>query len=138
MDPFTGHWVIDLQASQFVGPVPAEWSHDIEASADSIRGRERVVGSDGTVSEYSLEARFDGAEYPVTGSPVVDTMSYARPNLRRIDGAGHKAGKVIFLEVVVVTEDGQTLTMAIAVPRADGTTGEAVLVFRLAGPPVAM
>ena len=136
MDPFSGHWVIDLPASRFAGPVPSEWTQDIAASADGLRGRERVVASNGSVSEYSVEARFDGAGYPVIGSPLVDTMSYARPGLHRIDGAGHKGDAVVFLEVVVVAADGQTLTMALAIPRPDGTTAEAVLVFRHAGPPV--
>ncbi len=136
MDPFSGHWVIDVTASHFSGPIPAEWTQDIAASADGLRARERVVAGDGSVSEYSLEARFDGAEYPVTGSPLVDTMSYARPGPHRIDGAGHKGGAVVFLEVVVVAADGQALTMALAIPRPDGSTAEAVLVFRHAGPPV--
>jgi hypothetical protein len=76
-----------------------------------------------------------GAEYPVTGSPEVHNV-YARPGLHRIDGAGHKGGNVVFIEVVLVSADGQALTMALAIPRPDGTTAEAVLVFRHAGPPV--
>ena len=128
MDPFTGRWVVDLKESRFVGPVPAEWTQDIEASDTRIHARERVVAKDGTVSEYSVDAGFDGAEYPVTGSPLVETMSYARPEPSRIDGVGHKAGKVVFLEVVMA--DGDTLTMALAIPRPDGSAVEAVVVFR--------
>src|SRR5688572_21171263 len=127
-DPFTGHWTLNPAESRFTVPPPAEWTQDIKVTADGLRTHERMVGADGTVSEYSVEARFDGAEYPVTGSPLVETMAYARPEPNRIDGVGRKAGAVVFREVAMA--DGETLTMAIAIPRPDGSTAEAIVVFR--------
>ena len=131
-DPFTARWQFDSALSRFTGPAPAEWTQDIEMTADGLRTRERMVGADGTVSEYSVEARFDGKEYPVTGSPLVETMSYTRPEPNRIDGVGSKAGTVVFREVAMT--DGQTLTMALAIRRPDGNEAEAIVVFRRVPP----
>ena len=88
-----------------------------------------MVAADGAVIEYSVEARFDGAEYPVTGSPLVETMSYTRPEPNRIDGVARKAGVVVFAETVVVSDDGETLAAMIAFRLPDGRTRESVAVF---------
>jgi hypothetical protein len=129
MDPFTGHWTLDHESSRFAVPAPAECTQDIEASADGMRVTERIVGATGAVIEHSVDARFDGAEYAVNGSPFVDTMTYTRPSLRRIDGVARKAGVVVFTETVVVSDDGETLAAMIAFRLPDGRTRESVAVF---------
>jgi hypothetical protein len=129
MDPFTGDWTLDPDASRLSVPAPEEWTQAIEASAEGLRVRERIVGAAGAVTEHAIDARFDGAEYAVTGSPLVETMTYTRPGPRRIDGVARKAGVVIFRETVVVSDDGDTMAAMVAIQRPDGTTIESVAVF---------
>ena len=129
IDPFTGYWTLDLESSRFAVPAPAECTQDIEASADGIRATERIVSAAGAVIEHSVDARFDGAEYAVTGSPFVETMTYTRHGLRRIDGVARKAGVVVFTETVVVSDDGETLAAMIAFRLPDGRTRESVAMF---------
>ena len=128
-DPFTGQWTLDHEASRFAVPAPAECTQNIEASADGMRAAERIVSATGAVIEQSVDARFDGAEYTVIGSPFVDTMTYTRPTPRRIDGVARKARVVVFTETVVVSDDGQTLTAMIAFQLPDGRARESVAVF---------
>jgi hypothetical protein len=128
-DPFTGQWTLDHEASRFAVPAPTECTQDIEASADGIRATERIVAATGAIIEHSVDARFDGAEYTVSGSPFVDTMTYTRPTPRRIDGVARKAGVVVFTETVVVSDDGETLAAMLAFRLPDGRTRESVAVF---------
>ena len=129
MDPFTGHWTLDHDVSRFAASAPAAWTQEIVASGEQLQARERVVNAAGAVSEHSIEARFDGAEYPVNGSPFVDTMTYTRPGPRRIDGVARKSGVVVFRETVIVSDDGETLAARLAIERPDGGLLESVAVF---------
>ena len=132
-DPFTGHWTLNHAASRFTMPAPMEWTQAIEVTADGLRAYERIVAVNGAVSEHAIEARFDGADYEVHGSPLVDTVAYTRPGPARIDGVARKAGVEVFRESVAVTADGQTLTTTISVQRPDGSTAASVAVFNRAG-----
>ena len=129
MDLFTGRWTLNHAASSFTIPAPLEWTQVIEVWADGLRSYERVVGANGGVSEHAVDGRFDGAEYPVHGSPAVDTIAYTRPGPGQIDGVARKAGAVVFRETVTVTSDGGTMTTALSIPRPDGTSLDSVAVF---------
>ena len=110
-------------------PEPAEWTQVVEVWADGLRAYERIVAGNGAASEHAVDARFDGADYPVHGSPLVDTVAYTRPGPGRIDGVARKAGTVVFTETVVVTADGATMTTTITMQRPDGSVLETVAVF---------
>jgi hypothetical protein len=86
------------------------------------------------VSEHAIDARFDGAEYAVTGSPLVDTMAYARPAPHRIDGIARKADVVVFRETIIVSDDGETMAAMVAIQRPGGGTVESVAVFHRDSP----
>jgi hypothetical protein len=129
MDPFTGHWTLNHAASRFTVPAPAEWTQELEVSADGLRAFERIVAASGATSEHAVEARFDGSEAVVLGSPAVDTIAYTRPEPARIDGVARKAGEVVFRETVAVSADGTTLTTTLVIQRPDGTAVESVAVF---------
>ena len=44
-------------------------------------------------TEYT--ARIDGKDYPITGSPIVDTVSIERIDSRTREYTGKKAGQVV-------------------------------------------
>jgi hypothetical protein len=129
MDPFTGHWTLNLAASRFTVPAPAEWTQDLEVYAEGLRAYERIVGATGAESQHAVEARFDGSEAVVMGSPLVDTIAYTRPAPTRIDGVARKSGAVVFRETITVSADGETLTTALVMLRSDGSPVESVAVF---------
>ena len=60
--------------------------------------------------DVRVDARFDGQDYPVTGTPLADTVAYRRPDSRTLKGIVKKAGNVVLLETAVVSRDGKTLT----------------------------
>ena len=77
--------------------------------------REEIVHADGSRTEPSLHAAFDGRDYEVTGSPVVDTIAYVRHDAHTITGVGKKGGEVSLRETASVSPDGATLTLLYAI-----------------------
>ena len=101
----------------------------VDASDEALRVRERIVTAGGDETNYDVSARFDGAEYPVTGSPMVDTMAYMRSGPLRIDATGRKGSIEVFREIVTVSADAATLQLALSLRGADGRLIEGVAVF---------
>lgn len=58
----------------------------------------------------ALEAKFDGNDYPVIGSPFADAVSYRRLDQHTISGCIKKAAKLLLKEKVVISADGKTMT----------------------------
>lgn len=114
-DPFTGTWVYRPERSKSTGPKLERWVQWIEATADSLRMREEVVVATGQRANVSLEAKFDGRDYPVTGSSLSDTIAYTRKGRRRIIGTGKKNGIVSLREMITVAGDDETLTLTFGI-----------------------
>ncbi len=109
-DPFTGIWELNLSKSNLPPPIPRNQTAHIEANAESIQIREEIVSDTGVRLTISVEAKFDGKDYPVKGSPFADTVAYQRLDSRTIKGVARKAGKVVVTEAAVISNDGKTLT----------------------------
>jgi hypothetical protein len=70
--------------------------------------------------------RFDGKDYPNTGSGVKTVSSAQRVNERTVELTDKLGGKVLGTQEITVSEDGKTLTMTLHVP---GQSEPNVLVF---------
>ncbi len=109
-DPCTGTWKLSLLKSKLPWPAPKEMTTHIEADAHSIVIREDIVGPNGHRSSMTLNAKFDGRDCLVTGSPLVDGIIYLRVDRRTILGTLKRQGKSVLYETVVVSEDGRSFT----------------------------
>ncbi len=109
-DPFSGTWKLNLQKSKFTSPVPRSQTALIQADAAGLRIREEVVTDTGEKLTITVDARFDGKDYPITGAPFADAVAYERVDSRTIRGVGKKSGRVVMRETVVVSADGKTVT----------------------------
>ena len=109
-DPFSGTWVLNLSKSKLPPPPPQSQTSHIKASSKSIRIRELVVNDKGEQMSIAVDAKFDGKDYPITGSPFVDTVAYQRVDSYTLKGIVKKAGQVVTTEKATVSPDGKTLT----------------------------
>jgi hypothetical protein len=128
-DPFSGVWKLNLSQSKLPLPAPQSQIVRIEADAGSIRIREEIVSEKGERVTVTLEAKFDGKDYPVTGSSLADTVAYQRVDSHTLKGTVKKAGKVVETETAVVSKDGKTMTATYSATEPAGKqfTGVAVL-----------
>jgi hypothetical protein len=129
-DPFSGFWALVPGESKLAGPMPRRWTETLEVGEDTISIREEITGADGRAIVVTVDAAFDGRDYSVTGSPLVDVMTYTRPSPLRIDGVGRKGGRVVLTESVTVSEDGRSLTMGYVMRLPDGRDVTSVAVFK--------
>ena len=88
--------------------------------------REQIVDDKGRESSVTLAAKFDGNDYPVTGSPHTDAVAYRRIDEHTISGYIKKASNVLLKEKVVISADGKTMTSNYYASQGDAVLGFAV------------
>jgi hypothetical protein len=131
-EPFHGTWRFNPQLSKMCTPAPHSWIQEIHAGPDQVAVREEIVRPDGTEIVLRVQARFDGADYPVEGSPAVDTIAYTRTDRHAICGIGKKDGKVSLTETVLADPEALTLTLIYNYLLGERTVAHGVAVFQAA------
>ncbi|MGA2772533.1 MAG: hypothetical protein ABSG26_17115 [Bryobacteraceae bacterium] len=109
-DPFSGAWKLNPSKSKLPPPLPRSQTVRIKADSRSIRIREEVVDEKGKRLTVTVNARFDGKDYPVTGTPFADAVAYQRLDSHTLKGTVKKAGKIVTSETATISADGKTLT----------------------------
>jgi hypothetical protein len=110
VDPFTGVWRFNAARSR-VGAPPESWIQEIAATPSDVHVREEIVRA-GSRTVVTVDAKFDGRDYPVNGWPMADVIAYARDG-NRISGTAKKNGIVSLRETIVASDDSLTMTYAV-------------------------
>ena len=113
--PFSGAWMFHSEWSKLTTSPPRSWIMQIEATSDAVNERAVVVGSDGALTVVTIQARFDGKDYPVTGSPLADTIAYTRVDAHHISGIAKKNGCISIRESVATSPEGHILTLTYSI-----------------------
>ncbi len=70
-----------------------------------------LLSPDGTAHKWSVKAKYDGKDYPVTGnSPYGDAVAIERVDARTYRFTSKMAGKVTATQTIVIAADGKTRT----------------------------
>ena len=109
--PFSGTWKLNLAKSKMTPPVPKSDMAVVDADENGLKLNEDVITDKGESLKISYEAKFDGKDYPVTGDPSSDSVSYQRVNANTLKGTLKKGGKVTTDATVVVSKDGKITTV---------------------------
>ena len=109
--PFSGTWKLNTAKSHFSGPAPKSSTANVQADDQSLNLKQELVDDKGQTSNISVDAKFDGKDYPVTGDPDTDSMAFQRINDRELKITYKKAGQVTGRSVVIVSKDGKTTTL---------------------------
>ncbi|HEY3835232.1 MAG TPA: hypothetical protein VGL72_01610 [Bryobacteraceae bacterium] len=128
-DPFTGTWNFNTKRSRLSTPLPRKWVQLIVATPEELVVRESIVRFDGSKSEVSVSARFDGSDYPIYGFPLADFMAYTRTGDSTIVGTGRKNGVVVLSETVSLSPDGRFLSLVYSVQNAASPVSRGLAVF---------
>ena len=131
-EPFHGTWRFNPQLSKMCTPAPHSWIQEISAGPDQVAVREEIIRPDGTEIVLRVQARFDGADYPVEGSPAVDTIAYTRTDRHAICGIGKKNGRISLTETVLADPEQRTLTLIYNYLLGERTVAHGVAVFQAA------
>ena len=74
-------------------------------------------------------ARFDGSDYPVTGSPSADTLAYRRVSSNSISGTGKKNGDITLMETAIVAPGNNTLTLSYSIHTGTHVVASGIAIF---------
>ncbi len=130
-DPFNGIWNFNAELSQLSTPAPKLWRQEITAGPEDINVREKIIRSDGIETNLCIQAKFDGNDYHVEGSPQVETITYKRIDPYTIRGTGKKNGAVSLTEIVSIDPDTRELTVTYKIYLGEKAVANGVAIFEI-------
>jgi hypothetical protein len=107
-----GTWTLNLEKSKFApGPAPKSQTRTYADTADGTALTFTGVAADGSAISGQSTFKYDGKDYPITGSPDYDSLSLRRVNGRTIKSLQKKDGKVVGSTIRTISGHGKVLTL---------------------------
>ena len=129
-DPAIGTWKLNVAKSKYTpGPAPKSATITYEETADGIKRTGESVDAEGKTTSFEYTAKYDGNDYPVTGSDLYDTIAVKRINDQTAEATLKKSGKVVSHARRVVSRDGKVMTLTITGTNPKGEKMHNVAVY---------
>jgi hypothetical protein len=129
-DARIGTWKLNVEKSKYSpGPAPKSETLKIEAAGEGEKATTEGVNAAGTATKTEYTAKYDGKDYPLTGSQNVDTVSLKRIDARTIERTNKKGEKVVTTVTQVLSPDGKTMTSTVKGTNAQGQVVDNVVVW---------
>jgi hypothetical protein len=129
-DPASGTWELNLAKSKFSpGPAPKSLTRTYEVTGADVKYSLKGMDAEGKPILVEYTAKYDGKDYPVTGSPDFDAISLKHVDAATAEATLKKGGKVVQTSKRVVSKDGKTLTLTTKGTNAKGQAVNNVTVF---------
>ena len=119
-DPHVGTWKMNPAKSTFSGQPLTNYTIKIEAQGNGLKFVQDMGYANGKVTHNEFTAKYDGKDYPVTGNPDADTVSYTKPNANTTEYVYKKGGKEVYRGQAVASKDGKTMTRTLKGKNAQG------------------
>jgi len=121
-DPQAGAWKMNLDKSTFVpgGPHPKGETVVIEAIDGGLKVASTGVNPDGPPGHFEFTAKYDGKDYPMTGTPGANTVVLRRFDPHTIETTRKKNGQLVTTNITYISDDGKTRTNVFQGKNAQG------------------
>ena len=111
-DPRIGTWKLNLEKSKFdPGPAPKSDMRTYEAEGDGVKATLKLVPATEDATGMTYSAKYDGKDYPVTGTPAWDTIAIKRVDASTEEVTLKKDGKVMQNQRTVFSQGGKLMTV---------------------------
>jgi hypothetical protein len=87
------------------------------------------VDAEGKTMSFEYTAKYDGKDYPVTGSELYDSITIKQINNQTAEATLKKSGKVMSNARRVVSKDGKVMTLTITGTNPKGEKMHNVAVY---------
>jgi hypothetical protein len=125
-----GTWTLNIAKSKFnPGPAPKSMKVTYTPSADEVKISADMTSATGESQHWEMSGKYDGKDYPVTGNPAADMVSFKLVNDHTGESTFKKNGKVTATNTRVLSKDGKTLTITSKGMTVDGKPRHDVQVF---------
>ena len=129
-DPAIGTWKLNVAKSKYTpGPPPKNSTVTYEETADGIKRTGESVDAEGKTTSFEYTAKYDGKDYPVTGSDLYDAIALKRINDQTTEATLKKSGKVVSNARRVISKDGKVMTLTITGTNPKGAKMHNVAVY---------
>jgi len=132
-NPELGTWDFNPTKSTSTRRLAKSAMRTYERKGDAIKMTGEVVSQEGVRSEIGYTARYDGRDYPITGSADY-TIAFTRTGPLSVEGIQKSGGKVVNTFTRVISGDGKLLTLTIQGTNPKGEPFKHVLVFEKRSP----
>ncbi len=122
-DAFIGTWKLNLAKSSYTNPpAPKELTRTLVADGDSITYTYTGTAADGSSISYGFTVKYDGKDYPVTGSMPggADMIAIKKTGPHSLMATQKKDGKAIGNAKVELSSDGKSATVTASGTDASG------------------
>jgi hypothetical protein len=128
--PFVGTWKLNLARSNFGATLPPRSDTTrLSAVENGYSAVTDQVDPEGKAIHYEYTVRFDGKDYPVTGSQKFEAISVSRIDDRTIDWTMKKGEKVVRQGRSAYSPDGKLRTLTYFGVDSTGKKFEVTAVF---------
>ncbi|MBS1799282.1 MAG: hypothetical protein JSS95_05600 [Acidobacteria bacterium] len=129
-DPVLGTWKLNTDKSKFT-PGPG-WQSQIRTYQATPAGASvswTGVDANGEKMQVSYTYKYDGRDYPMTGSASYDTLNAIRIDAWTVRSEEKRDNKIVGIAVRTVSRDGKVLTITDEGTNRKGMAFSQVLVF---------
>jgi hypothetical protein len=128
--PWLGMWKLNLAKSTYPpGQAPRSGTFNFQAAGANMTNTAEGVDAAGSATRSVNPHIYDGQPHPVTGNPNADARSYTRVDANTVITATMKAGKLVQISTLVLSQDGRTITNAARGIDASGQPVNTVAVY---------
>lgn len=128
-DPNEGTWKLNESKSKIPAGAPKNTSVTYTAEGDQYKGVVEGVDAKGNATSNSWTGKFDGKDYPVTGSSDVDMRAIKETSKNHYSLTNKKDGKTTVIGTAVISPDGKTRTVKITGTDDKGKKWSATYVY---------
>jgi hypothetical protein len=110
-DQHSGTWKMNPAKSKYTpGPTPRSVTVKVDCDENGMKLDAEGTNQDGTPTHVEYSAKFDGKDYPITGT-YADTVSVKRIGANTIQSTLRKNdGQLMLIVTTTVSRDGKTRT----------------------------
>jgi Cu/Ag efflux protein CusF len=129
-DQHSGTWKMNPAKSKYSpGPAPKSNTVKIDSDAENIKLTADGIDAAGNPTHVEYTAKYDGKDYPITGSPNADTVAIERLDASTIRSTLKKGDKVVMTVTSVISKEGKTRTSTFKGKDAQGQDVNNVVVY---------
>jgi hypothetical protein len=112
-DPIIGIWKLNLSKSKYVpGPAPKSQTRTYRQTDAGIFCTIETVDAAGHKQKpIEFAEKYDGKDYPITGSNIGDALALTRINNYLAEATMKHAGMVVARTRRIITDEGKTLML---------------------------
>jgi hypothetical protein len=128
-DAVVGTWKLNTAKSTGNIPMPKSETRIYTAAPGGVTVTWKRVNADGKESNVKTTFKYDGKDYPVTGSPDFDALSAKQIDANTIESVQKRMGKDVGKTTRTLSADGKTLTLVSKLTTAKGTATDTSMVY---------